>query len=348
MCYYDLVRLYGKPYDMDKSSYGVPLVLEVLDASAEPTRASVEQIYSQVVSDLNAAIPLFNKTQKSNGMVNYYANVAMQARVHLQMQNYSAALTAAEEVISNGGFTLYTNDNWLSSWSKQFQSESIFELYVATGQGALGNGSLGSMMTHTSSGTTNWNYFMASDSFLELLGEDSGDIRWGLMAKDEKSETGEYPEVRRGCCYKYVGGINSPGDGKTPATSVNIKVIRLSEIYLVAAEAAFANNNKEKAATYLQAIRKRAPNLDPATAANITLKMIQDEYSKELLLEGHRFFDMMRWNKTINFTSDYWSQSEVTNRPASIDRTYYKVILPLSTAEILANPAIEAQQNPGY
>src|SRR5512133_412514 len=37
LMYFDLVRLYGKPYNMDKASYGVPLVLEPLDASPQPT-----------------------------------------------------------------------------------------------------------------------------------------------------------------------------------------------------------------------------------------------------------------------------------------------------------------------
>src|SRR5512133_716366 len=48
LMYFDLVRLYGKPYNMDKTSFGVPLILEPLDASPQPTRASVEAVYTQV------------------------------------------------------------------------------------------------------------------------------------------------------------------------------------------------------------------------------------------------------------------------------------------------------------
>ena len=66
----------------------------------------------------------------------------------------------------------------------------------------------------------------------EALGEDPTDIRWGIMTYDEISET------RMGCCYKYLGGVDQPGDGKASASAVNIKVIRLSEMYLIAAEAA--------------------------------------------------------------------------------------------------------------
>ena len=349
ICYYDLVRLYGKPYDMDKSSLGVPLILEVLDATAEPTRATVEQIYTQIVSDLTQAAPLFIQTQRVNGFINYYANIAMQARVYLQMQNYSGALTAAEAIINSGLYTLYSNDTWLSTWSRQFQSESIFELAVLPTETDQGRGSLGSMINNSDLKPTYsiYTYYIASDAFLARLEEDPDDVRLGLMAPDEKSETSFHAGVRNGACYKYLGGVNTPGDGKATATAVNVKVIRLSEIYLIAAEAALSTSNRTKAAEYLQAIRKRAPNLAPATADNITLKMIQDERSKELFGEGHRFFDMMRWNESITF-NDYWAQSPIITRPETIDRTYYKTILPIDQNELNANPALVSQQNPGY
>ncbi len=53
-----------------------------------------------------------------------------------------------------------------------------------------------------------------------------------------------------GAVYKYSGSTTLVGDGKSTATAVNIKVIRLSEIYLIAAEAALATD-RSKAAMYL-------------------------------------------------------------------------------------------------
>ena len=353
ICYFDLVRLYGKPYDMDKNSLGVPLILEVLDAAAQPTRATVEQVYTQIISDLTTAAPLFVATQKTNGQINYYANIAMQARVNLYMQNWSAALTAAETVIEKGGYTLYTNDNWLSSWSRQYQTESIFELNISPTEGNLTTGSHGAMIVWTKiyPNVTSWSYYLASDSFLALLEADPADVRLGLMALDEKSEPTAPPYQvpdRKGSCTKYLGGVSAQGDGKGNPTAVNVKVIRLSEIYLIAAEAALKLNNSEKAANYLQAVRKRSPNSAPATAGNITMKMIQDERCKELFGEGHRFFDMMRWNEKITYSSDFWGLSPVITREQTIDRTFYKTILPIDQSEINANPALEKQQNPGY
>jgi hypothetical protein len=183
--------------------------------------------------------------------------------------------------------------------------------------------------------------FMASDAFIARMNEDPQDVRHGIIARDETSAN------RMGSWYKYSGSVTLAGDKKTNnSTAVNIKVIRLSEVYLIAAEAALTSN-PAKAATYLNAIRKRSPNLAPATAQTVSLDMIADERSKELFGEGHRFFDMIRWNKPITF-NDELGNLAITHRNKTIDRSFYKTILPIAIGEINANPGIKAQQNPGY
>ena len=63
LMHYDLVRLYGKTYTQDKSSFGVPVVTQVLDANALPLRNSVDETYSQIITDLKAALPLLPKAK---------------------------------------------------------------------------------------------------------------------------------------------------------------------------------------------------------------------------------------------------------------------------------------------
>lgn len=78
-------------------------------------------------------------------------------------------------------------------------------------------------------------WFLASNYFLDRLGEDATDVRWGVMDNDESwVDTGT---ERHGACYKYMGGLDMQGDGKETSTAVDIKVMRLSEVYLIAAEA---------------------------------------------------------------------------------------------------------------
>lgn len=344
LIYFDLVRLYGKSYDDDKNSYGVPNITTVLDASAQPLRASVEQNYAQILNDLKAAAPLLAKT-KSNGYLNYYGNLALQARVYLYMKDHTNALKAAEEVINSNVYTLYSNANWVDSWKGQFGSESIFELGIFPSENDLTTASLGFYHRRKGHGaTTVLGWFTTSTDFLARLNQDAADVRWGVMSYDEALTV---PANNRfGALYKYSGNTTLLGDGKATSTAVNIKVIRLSELYLIAAEAALLTD-PGKAAGYLNAIRKRAPNLAPATAGTITADMILDERSKELVGEGQRFFDMIRLNKTITFNDELGNLS-IPSRTKTIDRTFYKTRLPISQAETNANPGLKAQQNPGY
>ncbi len=339
LMYFDLVRLYGKPYSMDKTSYGVPNVIEPLVASAQPLRATVAENYIQILKDLTDAAPLLPKS-KTNGYLNYYGNMALQAKVNLYMEKYPDALTAAQTVINSNVYKPYANADWVSSWKTQFGTESIFEISMDL-INDLGTGSLGYYLRrkgHGGSAAAGW--FMASDYFLARLGQDPSDVRWGVMSYDESSPT------HLGASYKYSGSVALDGDGKGNSSAVNIKVIRVSEVYLIAAEAAFYSD-KTVAANYLNVIRKRSPALAPATDLTITIDMILDERSKELFTEGERFFDMMRLNKSITYNDDFGGVP-VSQRPKTIDRTFPKIILPISQDEINANPGMKAQQNAGY
>jgi hypothetical protein len=343
LMYFDLVRIYGKPYNMDKTSFGVPLVLEPLDASAQPTRASVEAVYTQILKDLTDAAPFLSQN-KVNGYINYYANKAIEARVQLFMGNHTAALAAAEVVITSGKYSLYSNTAWVGSWATPFGAESIFELAIYPAEADLTTGSLGYYLLRLGKITGASGYFMASDYWITRMSQDPTDIRWGIMDYDESSPT------RFGSCLKYVGGTAMLGD-KASRSAVNVKVIRLSEMYLLAAEAALSlpTPDRVKAATYLNEIRKRAPALAPADETTVTVDMIMDEKSKEFFAEGHRFFDMIRLNKTIEFNDEFITPAVIiTHREKTIDRTFYKILLPISQTEMDANPPIASQQNPGY
>lgn len=342
LLYFDLVRLYGKSYTDDKTSFGIPNVVATLSANAQPLRATVEENYNQILTDLKAAAPLLPKT-KQNGYINYYANLAIQARVYLTMGDYPNALKSAEEVMNATTVYpgLYSNLEWVDSWKAQFGKESVFELGILPLEGDLTASSLGYYLRRKSDGGSGvLGFFMASDYFINRIKQDPTDVRLGIMSYDEISNT------RLGGIYKYSGSTGLFGDGKGSSTAVNIKVIRLSELYLIAAEAALPTD-KIKAANYLNAIRKRSPGLAPATNLTVNLDMILDEKSKELVGEGQRFFDLIRLNKSITF-NDEIAGITPASRPKTIDRTFNKTRLPIPDAELNANPGLKPQQNSGY
>ncbi|MDR0660724.1 MAG: RagB/SusD family nutrient uptake outer membrane protein [Prevotellaceae bacterium] len=360
LMHFDLVRIYGMPYTHPNgpSSWGVPIVTEPIGVYEKPLRSTVEQVYIQILKDIEDARVLLDNTSgkaKKNGYINYYGNRALLARVKLYMGEYDDALAAAEEVMA-GPYSLYSNDEWLDSWSTQFGSESIFELGIFENEADLGTTSWGALLLRKGEVSSSvLGYFMASDYYLARLYESENvggaankDIRLDIMRYDETSTS------RLGSCRKYVGNARAGDKGKYSA--VNIKVFRLSEIYLIAAEAALLKSIPDltKAASYLQEIRDRAPGLAPATSATVSLDMILDERSRELFMEGHRFFDMLRHQKSIEFNDEFIDAGAVApnNRPKIIQTDganfFYKCILPIPKSEIDANPGIGEQQNPSY
>ena len=134
--------------------------------------------------------------------------------------------------------------------------------------------------------------------------------------------TGYYP-------LKYPGKKGSA----TPTYTNNIKVIRLAEVYLIAAEAAL-KAEPSSAAGYLNTLRKNRIT-GYADVASITIDDILDERRKELFAEGQIAFDFWRNKKTV------------TNAFGNIAPTDNKTVLPLPKEEIdLAKGKLV--QNPGY
>lgn len=357
LAHFDLVRLYGAPYLKPgaPTSYGVPIVTTVLDAQAKVLRNTVADVYTQIITDLTAAIPLM-KTTKTNGKLNQYGAKALLARVYLTKGDYDNAYTTATSMLTGSPYTLYTNAQWVSSWATAYGAESIFEIAMSTNDGTgLGNSSLTSFYAPMYYNSAYLAGGVASTIFLNLLGEDPTDVRWGIMDLDEygnsiRNPTRSIPN-RKGWIKKYMG------DKTDVVTATNVKVIRLSEVYLIAAEAAIKKTTPDKASAvlYLNAIRKRAPALalaDAGMSVSTLETLILNEKSKELIGEGHRYFDLMRLGKTITFDNPSTMFNEpvlVTNgRGVTVNWDFNRTILPISDYEINANPGLADQQNPGY
>jgi len=349
MLYFDLARLYGRDYAYDKTALAVPIILE-LNSTAKVPRSTVEQVYTQAMADLKAGQAIIGKDQ-NDGFINYYGNLAIQARMAMHMQQWSTALTLCKEIM-DGPYELYSNTDWEKSWSKQWGSESIIEFAVNDEEADLGVSSLGVAMVRSGDpvNTRATGYFVASDYWLDRMSEDADDIRWSVMDEDELADEGKVPG-RLGSCYKYVGGLARKGDGKAAASAVNVKLCRLSEIYLIAAEAAFHNKDKSTAANYLKEITKRSPNLAEPTSSTVTLEWILSEKSKEFYGEGLRYWDRIRNNENIEFNDIIaGGEGELPhpNRASVIDRTFFRCILPIDRDEINATGRDILIQNPGY
>jgi starch-binding outer membrane protein, SusD/RagB family len=145
---------------------------------------------------------------------------------------------------------------------------------------------------------------------------------------------------------------------KYPGTTTNgllvndIKICRLSEMYLIKAEALVATGNLSGAAAAIKALRdSRTNRLQPLPVyANATegYKDVLKERRLEFMCEGFRFLDLKRLGAVANEGILRDPQDCAVNGACSLQVTDYRFALPIPTIESNANGAILATQNPGY
>lgn len=344
LAHFDLVRIYGKPYTEDQgASLGVPLVTEVLESNAKPARSTVAEVYTQVVKDLTEAISSNAlATETEPGYVSVWGAKAILSRVYLNMGDYANALSVAEDIIKNSGAALWTRDQYFKAWdaSTPNESEFLFRLNVAGSTDNNDLNGIGNLQQREG-----YKEMVATKKFVDMLTSDPKDVRNDMfLPATAAKEVATY-----GTNKVYLNKLRGQGDNLRNVTIVPI--IRLSEVYLTAAECAFRNNDKTKAVEYLNDLVKNRTTTEAslATVDNITLERILIERRKELIGEGQRYFDALRNNETITrYTSEAdkgWHKI-LSKEAQSFNRDYFKAIAAIPQAEINANPNIK--QNTGY
>lgn len=114
-------------------------------------------------------------------------------------------------------------------------------------------------------------------------------------------------------CRKYEAhpdeSILSTTKASNEAGPINWRLIRYSDVVLMAAEAAFETNDKPKAMAFVNLVRKRARNssdnptgsIYPKDLSSISFTDIVHERRIELAMEQSRFYDLVRWNLTDKY-----------------------------------------------
>ena len=324
LTYWNLLRLFAPPYTQDGgASPGVPLNNEGTTGEiVAPPRASVAEGYAQVISDLQAAIPLM--TENTEGRFTREAAQGILSKVYLYMEDWQNAEVNATAVIESGNYALYQDSAaWFGSWGSNFGSEDLFGVINLVTDN-LGTNSIGGIIDQRGYGDV-----LATQDLYDAYSET--DYRRSFLVAGSRVSgedealfpTGKYPEGQSGEDY--------------------IKVIRLSDVYLVRAEARAELGNEDGARSDLAAVAgSRDAAFTPSTDSGEDLiNAILDERRKELAFEGDRVYDLMRrkltWTKFRNPT--------LQNETVSWDNP--QLINPLPRAELDNNPNIN-ENNPGY
>ena len=127
----------------------------------------------------------------------------------------------------------------------------------------------------------------------------------------------------------------------------DVFVIRLAEVYLIAAEASMKLNNLTAAASYINVLRTRAakPGRTAAmqiTTADVTLDFILDERARELAGEQLRWFDLKRTGKLLSRVQAYSPNNALHLKPFHLLRP-----IPQTQIDAVTNRN-EFKQNEGY
>jgi len=270
MVYFDLIRYLGN-YTQGTKAFGLaaPLLTTPSTISDRPKRATIEDVYTQVIKDLVDAAARLGESD-ANGLATKYAAQGLLSRVYFYHGDWALAEAAASVVIESGKYGLDTNLMApFSSTAKPQKIETVFALMSTT------------LVT---SGVTLYNYYAKANNGKFMP---SGNILNMFVF------TGGNSDKRFTTFFKNTNGKYSTTmfDDKY----FNVPLIRLAEIYLNRAESRYNLGNSAGALADMNLIRERV-GLNDTNTVNLTL--LYRERSKELVFQGDNFFNMKRLKKT--------------------------------------------------
>ncbi len=347
MVHFDLIRNFAKPFSDNPEGPGVPILL-TFDQTGKPSRSTIKQVYTQVIADLTKAISLgkynagdvmtFSSTGQSRSVnssfIGKYAIKALLARVYQNMGDWTNALSTSLDVINNSGFTLVPSNGVVSYWKgtdpRTDKVETMFEV-TSDQNNSVGDGPLSAIYVSKPNGGSYGDILATKEMYDSYT---ASDTRKSLIS----------PQARSGqigiayYCYKYP-----PNDGKSYD---DVKILRLSEQYLIAAEAYYNTGDVVNANKYLNLLaQKRDPSALYVSVGSQVLEDILTERRKEFLYEGYRFFDMYRLKRSF-IKPQAQDGTNAIVQTITVTASTLNMIFPIPQDEILVNPNIT--QNTGY
>lgn len=333
--YFQLANLYGKGYNAATAAQdlAIPLVLKP-DASLLPARATVSQVYAQILQDLQDAVNTIELPDFGSDIIHpgKAAAFALQARVYLFMANYEQALASANAalqikstVMDYNNFSLQSNDP-----SRGILNRPLILIDEASNP-----------ETFLARVNLNYTFFAKfftgpyiSNELMTLIG--NNDLRF-VFNFDQHSGSA-YPTY-------FIYKNNSYN------TMVFNYSIGVPEMLLIKAECLARKGDAATALTQLELIRKfrfKPADYVPLvnSGADNALKQVLEERRKELFLHGGlRLFDLKRLNMDPRFSKEIVRISDTDGHTvARIEPGSPAYLMPFAPQIIVANPSII--QNP--
>jgi starch-binding outer membrane protein, SusD/RagB family len=316
--HFNLLESYADRYDAGKP--GVPVMVES-NVLAKPARNTIGEVVTQIEKDFEEAktlLPAVTASTFRDTVMNRVNIAAYQARVALYKRDYQKAIDYATAVINSGVKPLASGSAFSNIWTDENSNEVLFRIRYSTST------AIGGMWT-TTGGLI---YIAPSDKLVASYA--TGDVRKAT-----------YIGTIGGNNYvnKFLG---SSRGGRV----VDMKAVRIAEMYLIRAEAyaKLSTPNLMAGSADLNALRAARitgyTNQGFLTATDLVNAVLNERF-KELAFEGFRFYDLKRNNLPVNRAT-----SDANEAWQTLPATSFRWLLPIPREEIIANP--NTVQNTGY
>lgn len=364
--YLTLARHWAVPYNPATAETDpcVPLVLKY-DQTLVPVRASVKQVYDQIFADLKEAETLLADVPGAvrSQVPTIDAVKALQARYYLDTQNFGKAIDCADAVIaSEAKYKLASSEVEMhKEYTAEMGLEPIMQMYASKTEGRVGNTYY--LLMGIDESTKYFSpYYIPTKALVESY--DKSDLRFKVWycltneAMEDKAaltptEKPVYPLKVEGSYYggiyvfqKYRGNTNLY-DGEEEIGAHSAKTILLSEMYLIAAEAAARDQQEGIARSYLNELQKARQ----AVLTDGSFESVKKEWFRETVGEGMRLACIKRWGDGIGVrTQQDGAENLVMTGEGFVNRVLpagsHVFNWPIPTYEIQIHPGIG--QNLGY
>ncbi|MEO6452506.1 MAG: RagB/SusD family nutrient uptake outer membrane protein, partial [Ginsengibacter sp.] len=332
-----------------------------------PPQARRSEVFSYIESELKAIeadmpAPRTNEYGRADkGAVwALLARIYLNAAVYTGTAKYTEAITYSKKVI-DGGYTLVTNYNWLMRADNNLNtSEFIFTINYdglhTQGYGGttfLTHAPVGGDMAASTFGIGGgWSGARTTKNLPALFPDVTGtlDKRAQFFTTNQNLEIADLTNFKDGLAVTKYRNVKRDGtSGQSQDFSdVDMPLFRLSEMYLIYAEAVLRSGTGGDAVTalgYINTIRTRAYTNASGNivSGQLTLDFILDERARELYWEGFRRTDLIRFNRFVESTYLWpWKGGVSSGTGVSSIRK----IFPIPSRDINSNTNL--RQNGGY
>lgn len=328
-------------------------------------------VYAQIVKDLTEAIAVLPDKSAYSAADKFRASKqaaqALLGKVYLYMGENAKAITAFESVIAKQGSEVGLEPDFASVTrvSTEFGKESLFEASFISIGATWGNTSWDrnaddnrmiqlsgprSLSPGTSGILEGWGFIPPRAAFFNAL-DDADPRKLNTIISNQQLKdlyggnlnvTWDTEGMIRTKYTSFQSELGTGGDAPLNFAT-NWRLIRYADVLLLAAEAYQKTGNNAQALIEINKVRARAGVAAAATTGSATFDLIVKERQIELAFEGHRYFDLMRWNR-----EGLISDAALTQILGTAFSEKNK-LFPIPKDEMLGNTALSpADQNPGY